>query len=141
MAVAGKLPGMNTHHQHHIDRSDAATAASASALARLERHFHGAARVQLKPLAGALGIAERALRNLNNELRIGEMTVLPLRINGRWTYDLLEVARALGMAEVAAARSQATEAEAPPPASAVRPRGRPRKAGLTVGGIFCGGAA
>lgn len=69
----------------------------------LERHFHGAGRVQLKHIAGFLGVSERTIRNNKNALRIAGRDIYPISINGRLKFDLMEIASAL--ANVAASMS------------------------------------
>lgn len=68
--------------------------------ARLREHFHGAVRVQLKPLAHAIGIAERSVRNYGNRLRIDGLEIMPASVCGRVTYDLEEVANALALSAI-----------------------------------------
>lgn len=92
---------------------------------RLQLHFRGQLRAQLKPLAQAIGIGENTVRNGGNIVRINGHEVRPAVVNGRLTYDLAEVAEALA----------STDIEVPvPKVQAPRglrgPRGRPRKAGL-----------
>lgn len=90
---------------------------------RLQFHFRGQLRVQLKPLAQAIGIGENTVRNGGNIVRINGREVRPAIVNGRLTYDLAEVAEALAFA------STATDIELPVP-KVQAPRGRPRKVGL-----------
>lgn len=90
---------------------------------RLQLHFRGQLRAQLKPLAQAIGIGENTIRNGGNIVRINGHEVRPAVVNGRLTYDLAEVAEALAGLNV----------EAPVP-KVQAPRGRPRKAGLVAFG-------
>ena len=90
---------------------------------RLQLHFRGQLRAQLKPLAQAIGIGENTVRNGGNIVRINGREVRPAIVNGRLTYDLAEVAEALAGRDV----------EAPVP-KVQAPRGRPRKAGLVAFG-------
>ena len=89
---------------------------------RLQLHFRGQLRAQLKPLAQAIGIGENTVRNGGNLLRINGCEVRPAIVNGRLTYDLAEVAEALAR----------HDAEQPVP-KVHAPRGRPRKADLAAG--------
>lgn len=86
---------------------------------RLQIHFRGQLRAQLKPLAQAIGVSENTVRNGGNIVRINGREVRPAVVNGRLTYDLAEVAEA----------PASTDIEAPVP-KVQAPRGRPRKAGL-----------
>lgn len=86
---------------------------------RLQLHFRGQLRAQLKPLAQAIGIGENTVRNGGNIVRINGREVRPAVVNGRLTYDLAEVAEALACRDV----------EEPIP-KVQAPRGRPRKTGL-----------
>lgn len=101
-------------------------------LHRLQLHFRGQLRAQLKPLAAAIGIGENTIRNAGNVLRINNARIKPSLINGRLTYDLMEVAAALAAAE---AEPEVPKARLAPPSR----RGRPPKAGLESG--HQGGAA
>lgn len=92
-----------------------------SHLQRLQLHFRGQLRAQLKPLAGAVGIGENTIRNNKNIVRINGREVHPAVVNGRYTYDLAEVAQALAASSV----------EEPAP-KVQEPRGRRRKAGLSA---------
>ena len=89
---------------------------------RLQLHFRGQLRAQLKPLAQAIGIGENTVRNGGNIVRINGHEVRPALVNGRLTYDLAEVAEALACRDLEA-----------PVQKAQKPRGRPLKAGLAAG--------
>lgn len=97
----------DTHREHYL---------------KLQLHFRGQLRAQLKPLAQAIGIGENTVRNGGNIVRINGREVRPAVVNGRLTYDLAEVAEALA----------STDIEVPvPKAQAPRgPLGRRRKPGL-----------
>jgi hypothetical protein len=82
-------------------------------LTRLQLHFRGAVRVQLKPLAAAIGIAASTVRNNFNTLRINGKEIRPSQVCGRVTFDLEEVAHALALGAI----------QAPPPARVVRAKG------------------
>ena len=73
-----------------------------SVLAKFHHHFRGELRAQLKPLAHVLGIGENTIRNNSNVIRIDGQDVRPVKINGRWTYDLAEIAEALTSAHARA---------------------------------------
>lgn len=88
---------------------------------RLQLHFRGQLRAQLKPLAQAIGIGENTVRNGGNIVRINGREVRPAVVNGRLTYDLAEVAEALAGHDV----------KEPIPKVQAR-RGRPRKVGLSA---------
>ncbi len=93
-------------------------------LHRLQLHFRGQLRAQLKPLAAAIGIGENTIRNAGNLVRINGIVVRPAVINGRLTYDLTEIAAALAAADAAPRIPKARPA---PPQI-----GGPRKAGLSI---------
>ncbi len=97
-------------------------------LQNLQQHFRGQLRAQLKPLAAAIGVSEKVVRNAGNIIRINGLEVRPAVINARLTYDLQEVAAALA---AAAATDKLPKAKA---ATAKPQRGRPRKPGLVVQG-------
>lgn len=97
-----------------------------SHLHRLQMHFRGQLRAQLKPLAAAVGVGENTVRNAGNVLRINGIEVRPALINGRLSFDLMDVAAALAAADAAPSVPKARPA---PPAR----RGRPPKAGLDLG--------
>ena len=89
---------------------------------RLQIHFRGQLRAQLKPLAQAIGISENAIRNGGNIVRINGHEVRPATVNGRLTYDLAEVAEALASIDI--------EVPVPKVQEPRGPRGRRRKPGL-----------
>ena len=89
---------------------------------KLQLHFRGQLRAQLKPLALAIGIGENTVRNGGNIVRINGREVRPAVVNGRLTYDLAEVAEALASTDIEHPVPKAQEPR--------NPRGRPRKAGL-----------
>lgn len=92
---------------------------------RLQLHFRGQLRAQLKPLAQAIGIGENTVRNGGNIVRINGREVRPAVVNGRLTYDLAEVAEALAVS--------GHDVKEPEPIPKVQARrGRSRKVGLSL---------
>jgi hypothetical protein len=115
------MPGSDTSFT-----SGAASTDFIAHLHRLQMHFRGQMRVQLKPLAAAVGVGENTVRNAGNVLRIGGVDVRPTVINNRLTFDLMEVAAALAAADAMPGVPKAR------PSAPVK-RGRPPKAGLEIG--------
>ena len=90
---------------------------------RLQLRFPGQLRGALKPLTLAISTGENTVRNNGNIMTINGRVVRPGVVNGRLSYDLLEVAEALGTDNI----------EAPVP-KVQSPRDRPQKAGLVAAG-------
>ncbi|MBV8035185.1 hypothetical protein [Roseateles sp.] len=113
-----------------LERLDRFAEAQRREFARLQGHFRGAVRAQLKPLAAAIGVAERTVRNNFNTLRINGQEIRPSQVCGRVTFDLEEVAHALALGAI----------QTPPPARVVArkervpatPKGRGKKADLAA---------
>lgn len=116
--TSGALAGDSQADQQHLCISEtAARFASAQLveLARLQQCFHGAVRAQLKPLAAAIGISERTVRNHRNVMVINGHEIRPAVVCGRVTYSLEAVAHALAHSAI----------ELPPPARVAPQRSRP----------------
>jgi hypothetical protein len=120
----------DAQHSESIAQLDRLAEARRREFARLQAHFRGAVRAQLKPLAHAIGIAERTVRNNANMLKINGYEIRPAQVCGRVTFDLEEVANALALGAI----------QAPPPARVVArrervlatPKGRAKKADLAA---------
>ncbi len=101
-------------------------------LARLRQCFHGAVRAQLKPLAAAIGISERTVRNHRNVMVINGHEIRPAVVCGRVTYSLEAVAHALAHSAIELpppARVAPKRTRLAPPETTRRP-GRRKKASL-----------
>jgi hypothetical protein len=130
-AVAEAAPAPTTQ-QVCSSQLERLSVAQRRELARLRDHFHGAVRVQLKPLAHAIGIADRTVRNNGNRLRINGLEIMPASVCGRVTYDLEEVANALALSAIQAPPPARIVERKPPQSVGALPKGRSRKSDLST---------